>query len=76
MPGLVLFTDAGYYSGFEGADSPSDAESGWIASSGLGASVSMFNAVTLVFYSSYVLADELLNGGRLNPLSVGFGYHF
>ena len=76
MPGLVLFTDAGYYSGFEGADSPSDGESGWIASSGLGASVTMFNAVTLVFYSSYVLADELLTGGRLNPLSVGFGYHF
>lgn len=75
-PGLVLYGDAGYYAGYAGSTPAAEDDSGWIASTGAGVSVSLLDAVTLVFYSNYVLADELLTGGRLNPLAIGFGYHF
>ncbi|MFP4509065.1 MAG: hypothetical protein ACOC4I_03995 [Spirochaetota bacterium] len=75
-PGLVLYGDAGYYSGYEGSDPASEDDSGWIASTGAGLSLSFLETVTLVFYSNLVLAEELLTGGRLNPFAVGFGYHF
>jgi hypothetical protein len=75
-PGLVVYGDAGYYYGYAGATPASEDDSGWIASTGAGVSVSLLDAVTLVFYSNYVLADELLTGGRLNPVAIGFGYHF
>lgn len=76
MPGAVLYLDGGYYARFETSESTILEDRGSIASSGAGVSVSLFDAMTLVFYTNYVLSDELLAGGRLNPLTVGFGYHF
>ncbi len=76
MPGAVLYLDGGYYARFETSGSAILEDSGSIASSGAGISVSLFDAMTLVFYTNYVLSEELLAGGRFNPLTVGFGYHF
>ena len=73
LPGLVAYADAGAYRGL--ADSDSSA-SGVAAAGGAGVSISLFDLATLVFYSQYALADELVDGSRFTPFAIGFGYHF
>jgi len=75
LPGAVAYFDAGYYSGLPNApDGPE--QSGLLASTGLGLSVSLFDLATFVFYSHVALTEQTIDGTRWTPFAIGFGYHF
>ena len=76
VPGLVIYTDAGYY--VDGAArSPIESENqGLLLSSGIGASIDLFDAATLVFYTNYLWTERGNTGERWVPFAMGFGFHF
>ncbi|MFP4113022.1 MAG: hypothetical protein ACOC2Y_02140 [Spirochaetota bacterium] len=76
VPGIVLYTDAGYFSDAERL-SPNEADhSGFLLTSGAGLSIDMFNAVALVFYTNYLWLEPSVSGDRWVPFGLGFGFHF
>lgn len=76
VPGIVVYTDAGYY--LDSAErSPVPGEnSGVIASSGIGLSVDLFDAAVFVFYTNYLWTEGDLRTRSWVPFVLGFGFHF
>lgn len=76
VPGLVLYTDGGYF--YDAAQtSPVTAENnGFLLSSGAGVSLDLFDAAVLVFYASYLWTETDVAGERWVPFSLGFGFHY
>lgn len=75
LPGLVAYVDGGFWRGLE--EAPADErEWGTALASGAGASISLFDLATLVFYSRWALDEKLVDGSRWDPFAIGFGYHF
>ena len=76
IPGLVLYTDFGYYNDAD-RRSPTDAEhQGFLAASGAGLSTDLFDLATLVFYTSFAWAGETRTREIWTPFAIGFGFHF
>ena len=75
LPGLVTYFDAGTYRGFDDYESGADVI-GTAYGAGGGISISLFDAVTLVFYTQAALDEPLVTGDRITPFAIGFGYHF
>jgi hypothetical protein len=76
VPGLVVYTDGGYFLDAE-ATSPTVAENnGVLISSGAGFFLDLFDAAQLVFYTNYLWTQTDVEGGRWVPFSLGFGFHY
>jgi hypothetical protein len=76
IPGVVLFSDFGFYSDLDELSPILLEHSGFLGSSGIGLSIDLFDAVTLVFYSTIAWSGDTRSGDMWTPFGVGFGYHF
>ncbi|TVQ23640.1 MAG: hypothetical protein EA382_09620 [Spirochaetaceae bacterium] len=76
VPGLVIYTDAGYYADGAALSPVPEENDGFLLSSGVGASIDLFDAAVLVFYTSYLWTEPGNTGERWVPFAVGFGFHF
>lgn len=75
-PGLVMFLDGGYYRQPAGAAVGSRNFSGFLAGTGIGVSITLFDLATLVGYSAYNLSGENVDGRSWKPFFLGFGLHY
>lgn len=75
-PGLVMFLDGGYYRTPAGAPASSPSFSGFLAGTGIGVSIDLFDLATLVGYSGYNLSGENVDGRAWKPFFLGFGLHY
>ncbi len=75
VPGLVAFWDLGYYdqAGEAGIAVPG---TGWVSSVGAGASLDIFDKVTIVVYADYRLDAQNAAGGRWSLPAIELGLHF
>ncbi|MFP4376404.1 MAG: hypothetical protein ACLFP4_05120 [Spirochaetales bacterium] len=76
IPGLVLFTDLGYYLDTEELSPLAAENSGFLLSSGVGASIDLFAAAQFVFYTAYSWTETNVRGEQWIPFALGFGFHF
>jgi hypothetical protein len=76
IPGLVLFTDGGYYLDTEELSPLADENSGLLLSSGVGISLDLFATAQFVFYTAYTWTETNVRGERWIPFALGFGFHF
>ena len=76
IPGLVVFTDAGYFNDLDSASPVESQDSGLLLSSGAGLSIDFFDLAALVFYTSFAWTGDTRSGEIWNPLGIGFGFHF
>ncbi len=76
VPGLVLYTDAGYYLDTERISPVDDENAGVLLSSGAGFFLDLFGSAELVFYTNYLWTEGDVSGSRWVPFSLGFGFHF
>jgi hypothetical protein len=76
IPGIVIYTDLGYYNDLEMVSPQTDENSGVLVTSGIGVSIDMFDLVTLVFYTNFLWNETDIDGKSWVPFSLGFGYHF
>ena len=85
VPGIVVYTDAGYFNDLDVVSTVEGENSGTLLSSGIGLSIDIFDAVQFVFYSN-LLWDQPLPKDSWNqvdlgfaywqPFTLGFGFHF
>lgn len=76
VPGLLIYTDGGYFFD-EQQTSPNEREnSGILLSSGLGLFLDLFDAAQFVFYTNYLWTETSVTGDRWVPFSLGFGFHY
>lgn len=76
VPGLVVYTDGGYYLD-EDSLSPQPTENqGFLLSSGAGFYLDLFRFAELVFYTNYVWIGTDVAGASWVPFSLGFGFHY
>jgi hypothetical protein len=76
VPGLVLFTDVGYYTDALERSPVDDENAGLVASSGAGFFLDLFNAVEFVFYTHYLWNEPAVDGSSWVPFGLGFGFHY
>jgi len=76
IPGVVLFTDAGYYVDTEKLSPLDDENSGLLLSSGVGLSIDFFATAQFVFYTAYTWTETNVRGEQWVPFALGFGFHF
>lgn len=76
VPGLVIYTDAGYFLDELDTSPAADENSGLLVSSGAGISIEMFDSVQLVFYTNLLWTETDVEGDRYVPVVPGFGFHF
>lgn len=76
IPGLVLYTDAGYYLDTERVSPVEEENSGMLLSSGAGFFLDLFASAELVFYTNYLWTKGDVSAKRWVPFSLGFGFHF
>jgi hypothetical protein len=75
-PGLVVFLDAGYYSNPAGAPATSANYAGFLAGTGLGMSINVYDVASLVGYTGYNLTGTNVDGSSWMPFFLGFGLHY
>ncbi len=73
VPGVLVFTDVGYY---DRSLETSGNSSGTLLASGAGISLNLLDLATLVFGTEYLWSPSQLDGGQLSPLVVDFSLHF
>lgn len=76
VPGIVVYTDGGYYSDASQTSPVADENSGTLLSSGAGFFLDLFDAAQLVFYSNYLWTETDVTGERWVPFTLGFGFHY
>ncbi len=76
VPGLVLYTDVGYFLDEQDVSPQSEERSGFLLSSGAGFYLDLFAAAELVFYTNYLWMEPDVEGSRWVPFSLGFGFHY
>ncbi|MFW5690133.1 MAG: BamA/TamA family outer membrane protein, partial [Spirochaetota bacterium] len=76
VPGIVLYTDTGYYLDTLATSPVADEHSGFLLSSGAGVSLELFGVASFVFYTNYLWTATSVDGERWIPFSLGFGYHY
>ena len=76
IPGLLIYTDAGYYNDLD-ALSPIDSEhSGTLLSSGAGAYIDIRGIAEIIFYTHYLWQPAAIDGDQWIPFTLGFGFHY
>ena len=76
VPGLVVYTDGGYFYDASQTSPVAAENSGTRLSSGAGFYLDLFDAATLVFYTNYLWTETDVTGERWVPFSLGFGFHY
>ena len=76
VPGLVVYTDGGYFYDVSQTSPVTAENSGFLLSSGAGFYLDLFDAAELVFYSNYLWSQTDVSGERWVPFSLGFGFHY
>jgi hypothetical protein len=76
IPGLLVYTDAGYYNDMDSfSPDPAEAE-GKLLTSGLGVYLDVLEIAEFVFYTNYLWTPARIDGTSWVPFSLGFGFHF
>jgi hypothetical protein len=76
LPGVLLYTDGGYYNDLDGFSPTADDDSGTLLTSGAGVYVDIVNVAEIIFYTNYVWDPSRVDGTHWYPFSLGFGFHY
>lgn len=80
---LIGYWDTGYYRGLRGMPVAEESENsldkpaaGWLTSNGIGAAVTVLDQATIAVYLNYAWFGPVVHEStRINPFSIGFGFH-
>jgi hypothetical protein len=75
VPGIVVFFDAGYYAQV-GEGLPEPVPAGFIASTGAGVYIDLFDLASLALYFDYRLDKANADGSQFRAAVIEFGMHF
>ncbi len=76
IPGLLIYTDAGYFSDLDQLSPVAEEQSGTLFSSGGGFYLDVLDIAEFVFYTNYLWDPASIEGKHWMPFSLGFGFHF
>lgn len=76
VPGVLAYTDAGFYLDTDDFSPEADEHRGTLLSSGLGLYVDLRGIAEVIFYTNVLLGPPDIEGKTWVPFGLGFGFHF
>ena len=76
IPGILIYTDAGYYNDLDDFSTTTTEEPGTLLSSGAGVYLDVRGIAQIIFYTNYLWQPAAVDGTHWVPLTLGFGFHY